>query len=186
MMMQRNTTSSNKNIEIKGMNIYKDNKGRTIYYDRLFKKAYYIAPLDYKSFSLYQQRFFLGLAVAIVIMSFMHGKQIAMIWIGIALGLLIYGVMEYKFRSFLKKCSTVKFDVNNLSATKTSNVSETPSRLVLKAILLTALGVLLVINAYAQGYDSFIIAMCYVVAAFCLVGALFQVKSLMDQKKLNK
>ena len=84
--------------ELSGMHIYKDNHNRYVYYDIFTKNGYVISNVP--SYRNYANRFILAAVVGILVYTFDFGKWTLPFALGAAL--LVWAVMEYKFRAFLR------------------------------------------------------------------------------------
>lgn len=184
MMIQRNPSSvKNQPQPLRGMHIYRDKRNRAIYYDVIFKKAYVISNADTKSFTIYAQRFFLALAIAIVVISLTYEKNPQFMIAGPLLGLVVYALMEWRFRVFLKTCSSIPVKLDEWVSRDSLNAQESKGRLILKLVLLMVLAILIVVNAYVSHFDLFLVICCWVFAFGLLLASSIYIKALIYQKK---
>ena len=187
MYIQKTPKKHNDQIsELTGYHLYQDNKGRTLYHASFHKDiAYYIAPSDFRSFSVYQQRYFLSLAGGVLIMTLIDNFTNSSIYIAVGIAVVIWAVFQFKFKQFLQHCSTTRFDATKLTGSVEINARQPQSRLILKAILFVLLGVLLVINAYQQQFDASIVIGCWIICGGCIIFAVNQLRYLIYKKKHN-
>ena len=153
---------------VKGMNIYYDDKNRSIYYDRFTKQGYLIQDKNSREYYMYQNRY-MFVAIAVILAS----GFISDFWICLSAGICALVVFEYMFRmKFLKSLSVVGGFVPNRKSglVQAATTPEEKNKLLLKAGLYLALSILLVVNAMTNNYEMWVIVMSYglSVGAFCL------------------
>lgn len=152
----------NQNILLDGINIYHDKQGRPVYYNRSQKRGYRISKNQETSFKTYYSRFILTVLVFI----FMYILFRLNIWISIAISLVAYIFLEYKFRKLLSNCVIIE-NYEPHKEIKTAMSTKTPmSGLVLRFILYMASGVLLIVNAYvSEGVknDNVVLSLSWIV-----------------------
>ena len=149
-----------------GLSIYHDEKNRTIYYNRISKRAYVIKPNDFGTFQTYNMRFFAALAATIVLFSF-SDTFLANPLIAIGIGVLVFVVLQVKFNSFLKRCTVIaNFDPkNSYGSIQIAATSET-RHLALKALLFLVLAVLIIYNAYERHYGTLTLIITWLLAVY--------------------
>ena len=124
-----------------GFNIYHDDKNRTIYYNRLSKRAYIIKPNDFNTFRTYSMRIFLALAVIVVLFSF-SDTFLANPLFAIGVGVLVFVVLQVKFNGFLNRCTSIaNFDTKHAYGYIQLLAIEETRRIWMKILLFTALAV---------------------------------------------
>ena len=87
---------------VSGWHVYKDERGRAVYYDVFSKTGYILANNEdrYKQFSM---RFVMG-AIGFILMLMFDMP----IWLCILAGVAVYGFLEFRFRRFLKNLTRVE------------------------------------------------------------------------------
>ena len=179
MMIQRNPTSNkNQTPPLRGMHIYRDKKNRAIYYDVIFKKAYVITTVDTKTYTIYAQRFFIALALAVLVMSLSYEKYPHLMVVGPLLALLVYALMEWRFRSFLSTCSQIPVKLDEWIGKDELNASESKGRLITKTVLLLLLAILIVANAYISHFDWFMTLCCWAFGIGLTIASFTYIKAL--------
>lgn len=150
-----------------GINIYQDDRGRTIYFDRFTKRGYVITDKETKNYMTFQNRFFIALAALILTYSLVKN-----IFVAIFVCLLVVVALELAFRKkFLARLTYMsnfkpmhRQCIVKQLANKTSK-----TRLLLKSILYLTLAVLLVLNALEKKHDITLIAVSYGIAGIVTV-----------------
>ena len=84
--------SQQKRGAIAGRNIYIDDKGQTIMYISRTQTGYILKEKDAKNFNLYHNRIAIGIAVAMLLMSFTNDWRISII-----AGIILFAVLQYRF-----------------------------------------------------------------------------------------
>ncbi len=154
-----------------GFSIYHDDKNRTIYYHRFSKRAYVIKPGDFQLYRTYSMRFFLALAVVVVLFSF-SDSFLANPLFAIGVGIIVFAVLQVKFNGFLKRCTSIaNFDPTNAYGHIQLLAMEENKRMILKIVLFLALAVLVIYNSYQQQYELLSMVITWALAIY----ALFQV-----------
>lgn len=183
MMIQRNPSSSKNQAQpLRGMHIYRDKRNRAIYYDVIFKKAYVISNADTKSFTIYAQRFFIALAIAILVISLSYEKYPQYMIAGPLFGIVVYALMEWRFRVFLKTCSSIPVKLDEWVSRDALNAQESKGRLWTKIILLVVLAILIVVNAYISHFDLFLTICCWLFGIGLILASSIYIKALIYQK----
>lgn len=87
---------------VSGWHVYKDERGRAVYYDVFSKNGYILANNEdrYKQFSM---RFVMG-AIGFILMLMFDMP----IWLCVLAGVGVYGFLEFRFRRFLKNLARVE------------------------------------------------------------------------------
>ena len=157
-----------------GFNIYHDDKNRTIYYNRLSKRAYIIKPNDFNTFRTYSMRIFLALAVIVVLFSF-SDTFLANPLFAIGVGELVFVVLQVKFNGFLNRCTSIaNFDTKHAYGYIQLLAIEETRRIWMKILLFTALAVLVVYNSYQQQYELLSMIITWLLALYAFVQVIFQ------------
>lgn len=154
-MTSKNIASTTASVA--GINIYKDSRNRTVYFDRLTKDGYVITAHNVNQYNFYSKRFLIPL-IAFALLSTLNvggyklgfGKA-ALICLGIII------VMEYLFRfRFLKSLTTIpNFRPEKKKPYLQQIIDSNTNKFVifLKAILYLALGIIFIYYAYLSNYD---------------------------------
>lgn len=171
--------------QISGLNIYIDSKKRTIYYNPLRKKAWYVPKYDFKKFQMYKMRYMAAIAATLVGWTILNDWFKLPMWVAFAVGLLVWAWMEYGFYKFQNGLQPVrKFDKSQLKSTFDMNMNpEDKSRNWVKIALYVILGVLLVFNAYDQGYAGWTLYACWFAGILCCCYAIFLVYMMLRKPK---
>ena len=156
----RKVIISDDDKKVGGFNVYRDDKGRPIYLNRMNHTGYVLTGKS-KPFRTYSSRFFLGGIAAIF--TYMFELPIPLC---IAIGVIVYIVMEFKFRRFLSTLAQIP----NFKPAAHSGRIEAESRLdtkkiVTKIILFVLLSVLLLVNAFImEQYEGIILALNVIIS----------------------
>jgi hypothetical protein len=164
-----------------GLNVYIDSKGRTVYYSPFEKKAWYVPAFEYKKFNRYRSRYMIAIASLMLLTVLMKEWFDLPLWIPIVISVGIWAGLEYSFYKFLHALQPVKhFSKEGFRHSYEIVMTEDDRKKVwIKCLLYLLLGVLIVVNAYMQNYDFWLILACYAALVFCLV----QIVSLLYQLK---
>ena len=166
--------SLNNDNSIYGLNIYEDKKGRIIYKDFLMKNAVYIPTFDFKMFSFYRYRYIIGVSSFIVLQTpftLFH----ASVLLSNILTIFIFVFLEYKFRVFLKEKQKVKkFNKSEYIGYIDVLNKQDPTKMLLKAVLYIALGILILYNGYDKSYVGVSLAFCWLIMIVCVFYGLIQ------------
>ena len=170
--------------ELTGYNLYQDSKGRTLYHTRFHHDiAYYIAPSDFRSFSMYQQRYFLSLAGGVLVMTLVSEVSDYALYFALAIAAVILAIFQVKFKQFLSHCSTTRFEPAKLTGSMEINARQAAPKLLIKAVLFILLGVLLGLNAYQHQFDKTVIIGCWIICGGCFIFAFNQLNYYFYKKK---
>lgn len=151
--------------KIGGFGVYRDEKGRPVYWNRFTKTAYLLSGKT-KPFRTYSSRVFIGIIAGAL--TYVFNLPIPAC---IAIGLIVYAAMEWKFRSFLKTLPEIKnFDPKNRVGKIESESKMDTYKIVLKVFLAALMIVLIYLNAVQQGFTGFFLYMNY---GLCGVAAIF-------------
>ncbi len=178
MARKRKTNQTQDRIGVSGLHIYLDDRGRSIYYD-VFSKCGYVLANNEARYRQFSMRFILGLIGFILMLMFNMPY-----WLCILVGLLVYGFMEYKFRSFLK--SLVK--IENFKCTEKAKVSSTvkqmeTNKIIIKFVCLLLFSGLIIVNANNEGYTGWLLYLNYLISVLAFVYALYHGKELLSRMK---
>ena len=150
------------NTHLRGINIYLDDKGRDVYYDRLFTKCGYLIQEKNKgTYSLYANRFFIPIMVAVVTTNIIFTEQQSIL-MAIGIYILLEALFRFKFLPSLTKLKKFK-PTNKLRLIEQIQTQDRNKTLIL-AFLLMALAILIVLYAITEGYQGLYLLMC------CLIG----------------
>lgn len=131
---------------LRGINVYQDDKGRDIYYDRLFtKKAYLIPTHLFGKFSLYQSRYIFPIAIFALLAGFIVETKIALL-ISIAVLVVMEILFRFKFLPDLPEAKRFKPSADQ-SFMKRMVGNGSKKKMLIRAALYLALAILLVLNA---------------------------------------
>lgn len=168
-----------------GLRIYTDDKGRTIYYQPRTLTGYVISSTDVASYRTLSKRFVLGIIG--IILTTLFTDELPYSWlISIAVGLGIYLFMEYRFRTkFLKSLVQLhNFIPKEKPSFLESLAKETIQRLLLKAVLYIAFGILLLADVYLDMKpDLFILVMIWVISIGAVFMGILNIYAIFYQKK---
>ena len=150
-MSKKKKTQPVEKIRLSGRNIYTDKKGRVIFYDMLTKKGYLIDKKSENSAVFFKNRFVVILFAAILFgATFLSVMQAVVAWA------VMMALAEFAFRMvFLKKLEPVT-DVDferRVSALQYIVENKEKSRVIVLIILYFLFAVLVVLNAYTEGYS---------------------------------
>lgn len=178
MARKGNKYKKNEKLKLGGMHIYVDQHGRAIYYDVLTKIGYVMDDYE-NAYRPYSMRFVIGIFAAVVIYMFEMP-----LWLCIVLGIAAYGFMEIKFRLFLRKLpQLLDFKPEKRASMVDTAANDDMKKLLTKLVLYILLAVLIVFNAYDQGYDGFMLAANWLIAAFGAYFTVIQVLALIKKRK---
>ncbi len=171
--------STNQATNLRGMNIYKDSYGRSIYYDFLTKSGYLITPKDANLYVLYSKRFLIPLLLFIIIYESTIGGRTLGFSESIIVCLAAVMMMEVLFRfHFLKHLTIIpnfkptSVKGGNIISRMTQDTAK--GMLATKAILYFTLSALLIFLAYSESYTGtlFILSMA-LSAIVAVVGIIY-------------
>ena len=163
----RKTTITPEEEKIGGIGVYRDEKGRPVYWNRFNKTAYLLTGKT-KPFRTYSSRFYIGFIAGALTYVFKMP-----IIACIAIGLIVYAAMEYKFRSFLRTLPEIKhFDPRKRVKKIEAEAKMDTYKIVLKVVLAAAMIVLILLNAYQQQFEGFFLYLNY---ALCGVAAILMI-----------
>ena len=162
---------------VSGWHVYKDDRGRAVYYDVFSKTGYILANNEerYKQFSM---RFVMGLIGFILILMFNMP-----IWLCALVGVGVYAFLEFRFRKFLATLPRIEnFKCNEKMKSEASIKTLETNKVILKMVLLIALSVLIILNALNERYTGWMLYLNYVISALTLIFALYHAKELISRK----
>lgn len=170
----RKTTLNPEDEKIGGFGVYRDDKGRPVYWNRFNKSAYLISGKT-KPFRTYSSRFFIGIIAAALTYVFNMPVPLCII-----IGLVVYVVMEYKFRSFLKTLPEIKnFNPRNHVGRVESEAKMDTYKIVLKIVLAILMGVLIYLNAIQQKLTGFYLYMNYALIGVAAILCIVEIRALL-------
>lgn len=144
--------SEKEKIELRGMNIYVDKKGRTVYYDHLTKNGYIIPPNKFNSYTNYSIRLVISVLIGYLAALFLNNNY----WGGLLVGISTYIAYTFVFRrKFLKDLSIIpNFKRPQKAGYIERNVIEMNKKRVISIIAVSAfLMVAIAANAIISGFD---------------------------------
>ena len=164
--------STNQAANVRGLNIYKDAYGRSIFYDRLTNVGYLITPKDANLYVLYSKRFIIPIFIFVLIFE----STIAGFTLGftesICVCFAVIMMMEILFRFHYLKGLTM---IPNFKPTvkedfMTRMTKDIPKGMLLfKSILYFILAVLLVLLAYSENYAMELFTLCVIVSSIVVM-----------------
>jgi uncharacterized membrane protein len=156
---------------VSGWHVYKDERGRAVYYD-IFSKTGYILANNEERYKQFSMRFVMGLIGFILILMFNMP-----IWLCVLAGVGVYAFLEFRFRKFLATLPRIE-KMKSEASIKTLETN----KVILKMVLLIALSVLIVLNAQNERYTGWMLYLNYVISALALIFALYHAKELISRK----
>ena len=166
-----------------GLNLYQDEKNRTIYKHPFLKQAVYIPTYDYRTFELYRKRYILAISVFVVLFTLLNEWFGVPFWVSIAISVLVWLFLEWKFYKFLQTEQPVKkFQPKTYKDYYDNFEAQSTEKIVLKTILYLLLGALIVYNSYYSNYQGLYIIASWAVLALCIAYAIFQIVVLVRVK----
>lgn len=137
-------STNKKSSIVSGRNIYQDEKGRNILYNKNTGIGYLIQAKDEKSFSLYKNRYLYVIIGIILAVNFL-----ANLWVCLGVGALFAIFLEYRYRAkfipSLVQITNFK-PYENLTFIDQMVKNGNPNKILLSGILYIAFAILLVIN----------------------------------------
>lgn len=165
-------------VQIGGMHIYVDEKGRYVYYN-VFDKNGYVMDGYEKQYRTYSSRFILGIVAGLFATLF----DLPVI-LCIAIGIAGYLIMEFRFRKFLRSVPRItNFKPQKRTGAIARESSQDAWKILLKAGLFLLLGVLLVVNAYMEKYTDGMLYMNWLIAAIVIFMAGLEVRAYFTKQK---
>lgn len=163
--------------KVTGFNIYKDKRNRDVYYDAIAKEGYVITPETVGKLNFYQKRFILPIVIfALTYTIDIFGFKFGIMGAGAA-ALLTLVCTEYMFRfRFLKTMIALPNFVPNKKEDYFHQLANgSPlSNLLIKGVLYIALGVLLVVFGYQEGFQTIEWIACIAITIVVAVVGSFQ------------
>lgn len=164
--------STNQAANVRGLNIYKDSYGRSVFYDRLTKCGYLITPKDANLYALYSKRLIIPIFIFVLIFE----STIAGVTLGLSESIFVclaaVMMMEVLFRfHYLKGLTPIpNFKPTAKEDFITRMTKDMPKgMLIFKAILYFALAVLLILLAYSENYDMELFSLCVIVSFIVVI-----------------
>lgn len=173
----RKTAMSAEDNKIGGLNVYHDEKGRPVYLNRMNHVGYVLTDKT-KPFRTYSSRFFIG-GIAAIFAYMFELPLIMCIFLGIA----AYALMEFKFRKFLQTLPQIpNFKPVNHMGTIQSEANLDTKKIIIKIFLFIALSVLLIVNAYQQGYEGVILYLNWAIAVAAAIMCIIEIRAFLFKK----
>lgn len=157
------TKNNNKKRIIAGRNIYQDEKGRNIFYNKNTCIGYVIQEKDESQFLLYKSRF-LYVAIGVILAV----NFIANIYICLLVGAALLALLEYKYRA---KFLPSLIQITNFKPYQTSSFVEQivqkgdKPKSILTSVLYLAFAILLIINGIQMQLSDILMVGNIVIAA---------------------
>lgn len=168
------------NNHVRGMNVYLDDKGRDVYYDRLFTKCgYLIQEKDKGTYAMYANRFIIPIIAAVLAMNFILTEKQSII-MGIGLYFILEALFRFKFLPSLTKLKKFKPTKKLRLVEQIQTLGR--NKLLLLSILLVVLAVLILINAYTEGYSGLVLVLNYIFAIGAVFYAVTYIRAFMQIK----
>ena len=148
---------SNRRQPISGLNIYQDKQRRTIYYDIFTKKGYILKPSSYNQYNFYSKRLFFPIIIFVLCYSIKFGEIKFGLSGSLIAAALVLVLVEAFFRfKFLKSCAVSDHFVPYKKATLITQLQQgsKPSDLIVRCILYSAFGILLVIYGFMAEFSN--------------------------------
>lgn len=174
----KKTLANEQPVKVGGINVFQDEKGRSVYFNRFNKKGYVLTEYE-KAYRPYALRFFLGIFAGIL--GYMFDLPLL---ISSLIGVAVYIFMEIRFRLFLKDLpQLVNFKPMKRQSRLEAEKAEDVKKLILKTILYAALGGLLLANAILEGYKDVILYANITIAVFGFIMALIEIRAIVIKLK---
>ena len=186
--MAKAKSNTNVNVDpssLSGMHIYRDDKGRTLYYKPRTMTGYVITSTDVATYRTLSKRIALGIIGAVLTALFTDGTQFSWL-IAAVVGLGIYIFLEIRFRTkFLKNLVQVHNFIPKEKPTYIEAIAkDTISRLLLKAFLYFAFGTLLILDIYIELKPSlFMMIILWVISLASMIFGCVNIYGVFYQKK---
>lgn len=151
---------------ISGRNLYQDDKGRNILFNRLDGSGYLIKEKDEKNFHLYSNRYILVAAGVILSMNFIVDLKFSLL-----IGGIILIALEFMYRTKFLPSLTKIF--NFKPYTQVTLVDQlvqkgNKSKVLMTAIAYPVLSVLIVLNGYQLKMNNWMMAINIIIAIVAL------------------
>lgn len=166
--------------EVAGIHIYKDDHNRYVYYDVFSKNGYVLN--DIPKYKTYSSRFLIAFIAGVLIATFEIG-----ILLSVLLGLIVYAVMEFKFRSYLKEQTMLpKFKRQERPPRLLTAASEETKKICIRIVLYILVSVLFILLILSEPqYETYLKILCVFLSIGAFAMAIFQVYALFYKKKHN-
>lgn len=177
-------TTKNKKISISGRNIYQDEKGRNILYNKNTGVGYLIQDKDEKSFNTYKNRFLFVIIGVILAMNFL-AEPIVCIGAGIILAAFLEFRYRKKFLPSLVQITNFKPYKNVTFIDQIVNSGQT-NKVLLSAVLYVVFAILLVLNGIEMKLNNVMMIMNLALACAAVGFAGLHIVAFSKMRKLNK
>ena len=168
--MATKARNTSKVTQVTGINVYTDEKKRTIYCNPLTKAAVYIPTFEEKRFNIYQKRFLLAACAFILLTTILADWFELPAYVPILICVALLLVMEVKFHQFLKGLQPVKhFNKEKCFGFYDALAEEDKGKMIARIIAYTALGVVMVLNAYQSNFGIVTLVACWIIMAGLLI-----------------
>ena len=163
-----------------GRNIYLDDKGRDIYYDRISKNGYIITEADMRKFYYYQNRYVLILIAIVLGYNFIASLQTCIL-IGVVAGVIAEWTFRKKFLPSLTMLVGFKPE-KRIPPYQQIAQNDPKNKIILKAVLYMLLAVLLVLNAWIEQLSSALFVLSCLVALVSVYAAVMNLLAIKEVK----
>lgn len=168
---------SNDDEKIGGFSVYRDDKNRPIYYNRFNHNGYVLSD-NSKSFKTFNSRFMLGFIA--IIFGYIFNLPL---WMSIILGIVVYLVMEFKFRKFLNTLPVIpNFQPKKRTSVVDSEAGLSTKKIITKIVLYFAISVLLIVNAYSSKYTGLILYLNYALSIITFITGIIEIRALIANR----
>lgn len=158
MALGKKTTISNEDASLRGINIFRDNRGRPVYRNPFNKKGYILTGKT-KQYKRLSSRYILGIIAGLLISLFD-----APWYVCVVVGLIVWGLVEMKFRQFLSRLTQIpNFVPIKEEKTTTFEKGELPT-IIFKSVLMFAVAVVIVLIAISENYTGIYLYGCWLAA----------------------
>lgn len=179
--MAKKAIKNNKNKmnreELAGVNIYKDDHNRYVYYN-VFNHVGYVLS-DIQKYKTYSSRFIIGLLAGILAYSFDLGVILSLL-----IGIAAYAFMEVKFRFFLKTQTQMpNFKRKKRPPRLITAASVETNKIYMKIFAYLLFGILIIYLPFSEeNYSMLVKVLCIVIGIAAIGVSLFQVRALFYKK----
>lgn len=168
----RKAIVSNNDDKIGGFSVYRDDKNRPIYYNRFNHNGYVLSD-NAKLFKTFNSRFMLGFIATIF--GYIFNLPL---WLCVTLGIIVYLVMEFKFRKFLNKLPVIpNFQPKKRTSIVDSEAGLSTKKIITKMILYFTISILLIVNAYSSNYTGLILYLNYALSVITFITGIIEIRA---------
>ena len=154
----------NENPQVRGINVYVDEKLRTIYYHPFTKKAVYVPAFENKKFNIYQKRYLLAACAFILLTTILADWFEVPAYVPVLITIALIAATEFKFNQFINSLQPVKhFNKEKCFGFYDALAKEDKNKMIARIIAYVALGVVMVINAYESHFTMVSLVACWII-----------------------